>query len=205
MQLHLLSAIDQTDLNGFCLRVWTQLTYLLSLLSTSSVFPLDFAISRIVLFRPVSKTPRGGNNLGVTLVLRCFSVFSYSKVSREVKWCYIIPFVEKGDCCSLFLSSSGGKVRRDDGGRGRETSRRESGRPLPQSRSAVRAGPTDDSHAAWRWSGFWIEMRKVMKPIPVSFPHLINVYSHACNFGVGFHYYFFAAVACCTVNCYMLL
>ena len=43
-------------LNRPCLRASRQLTYSLSF-STHSVFPLHFAMSRLVLFRPVSKTP----------------------------------------------------------------------------------------------------------------------------------------------------
>ena len=57
--VQLAAAVDHSPaLNRPCLPAWTQLTYFL-FFSTSSVFPLHLAMSRIFYFAPVSKTPRG--------------------------------------------------------------------------------------------------------------------------------------------------
>ena len=63
------------------LRAWTQLTYFLSF-STSSVFSLHFARSRIFYFAQCPKRQGGVNNLRVTLVwvkfpVRRLSIFWY--------------------------------------------------------------------------------------------------------------------------------
>ena len=69
--VQLASAVDQSPaLNRPCLRAWTQLTYFLSF-STSSVFPLYFAMSKISYFIQCPKCRGGGgsvNNFKVTLV-----------------------------------------------------------------------------------------------------------------------------------------
>ena len=69
--VQLTSAVDHNPaLNRPCLRAWTQLTYSPSL-STSSIFPLPLAISRIFYFAQCPKRQGGVNNFRVTLVL-CF-------------------------------------------------------------------------------------------------------------------------------------
>ena len=56
------------------LRAWTQLTYFLSF-STTSVFPLHFALNRIFHFAQCPKRQGDVNNLRVTLVAAMLSKF----------------------------------------------------------------------------------------------------------------------------------
>ena len=64
---HLLSSFDHSlALNYPCLRAWTQLTHILC--STSSVFPLYFAMSKSFHFVQCPKRQGGVNSFTVTLV-----------------------------------------------------------------------------------------------------------------------------------------
>ena len=66
--VQLAPAVDHSPaLNRPCLRTWTQMSYFLSL-STSSVFPLHFAMSRTFYSVQRAKRQGGGNNFLVTLV-----------------------------------------------------------------------------------------------------------------------------------------
>ena len=68
---HLAPAVDRSPaLNRLCLRAWTQLTYFLSF-STSSVFPLHFAMSRIFISSSVQ------NAKGVSIISEWPSYFRH--------------------------------------------------------------------------------------------------------------------------------
>ena len=96
-------------LNRFCLRIWTQLTYFLSF-PTISVWSLYFAMSRVFLLHPVSKTPR---NVSTISYWPSYSVWKSGEKNAQYRCILGIRWISHGGWkCSGTWWRSGGKTSR---------------------------------------------------------------------------------------------